>query len=196
MDFEKSIVRTVNDNLLVALTDKPASPHQSMPDQFLEADADGHSDGSYGEKSLSSQFGLRSVGMYTTTPSSTSGSGNKRDARNPIWWGSRHNQQQQQQQNHHSQQKQQQNAFTQPWKQATKSFQSQIRDIEKSIGCDVESLMSNMKQLAEEAQVLESEIGREELSSEYLLSSTEETKSELVDHLSSILMMKEANPST
>ena len=78
-----------------------------------------------------------------------------------------------------------------PWKQATNSFHAQIRDIESSIKNDVESLMSNMSSLQEESQLIEMEIGSKELESQYLLSTTDDAKNELVDHLSSMLVVKQ-----
>ena len=162
IDFEKSIVRTV-DNL--ALEKRSLHfPHRPSPPTLLcAADADEQSLESFGDKNVSRSSGWWSGGSKQSSnhpPESSSSSQHKP----PIL----------------------------PWKQATSMFRSQIREIERHIGSDMESLMSNMKNLAEEARVLEMELGNEEISSQRLLS--EETKSELVDHLSSILMVKEAAP--
>ena len=78
-----------------------------------------------------------------------------------------------------------------PWKAATNTFQSKIREIESNIRNDVESLLSNMSSLQEESKVIEMDIGSKELESQYLLSASDDNKNELVDHLSSMLMVKQ-----
>ena len=79
------------------------------------------------------------------------------------------------------------------WSQATRAFQSKINEIQTNIGNDVESLLSNMSRLADETQTLEQEIGQNETDSKLLLSAYEEdNKNELVDHLSSMLVVKQA----
>jgi len=80
------------------------------------------------------------------------------------------------------------------WKDATTTFQSKIREIETNIGNEVESLTTSMSRLVEETTILENEIGNREIEYQSLLHTRDyDRKNQLVDHLSSMLVVKQAS---
>lgn len=175
-DFEKNVVRAING--------MNVTQHgQNSQSDDNEDDGDGMSVGTVGSRSAvsrGSMLDLRSVGsIVDTTKSVRSFLYGSKGPKNRSWWkgGGKEDAA---------------NEPALPWKEATDTFHSKIREIEASMSSEVESINSNVSRLVEETVILENEIGNRETQYQSLLYTSDDTKNELVDHLSSMLVVKEA----
>ena len=184
-EFEKSVVRAIEN---MELTEKFNKSQSSDEDDDRSVDSmvtnSVMGDRSV-DRSVSSFLGARSVGSFIDTTKSVGSFLYNRPVptRARTWWKKNMGDDRSRDSSHHEP--------ALPWKKATDTFQSRIREIESSIKNDVESLLSNMSCLQEESKVLEMDIGTKEMESKYLLSASDESKNELVDHLSSMLVVKQ-----
>mmetsp|Transcript_1743 Transcript_1743/g.3817 ORF Transcript_1743/g.3817 Transcript_1743/m.3817 type:complete len:784 (+) Transcript_1743:100-2451(+) len=179
-DFEKNVVRSINN---MGLAD--AATRSNPSDSEYDNSDDNVSVGSIGSRSAvsrGSMADLRSMGSFldTTRPVGSFLYG-RMGPKNRSWWKS-------------GAKETTANEPILPWKEATTTFQSKIREIEASIGSEVESLNANMSRLVEETVILESEIGNREVQYRSLLRTRDDDrKNQLVDHLSSMLVVKQAS---
>lgn len=181
-DFEKGVVRTVNQ---MNCTEPTVVRSHNASDNDYDTIDDNLSMGSINSRSDVSKASiadLRSVGSFVdTTRSVGSFLYGRKGPTNRSWWKG----------------DTKETVAMEPvmsWKDATTTFQSKIREIETNIGNEVESLTTSMSRLVEETTILENEIGNREIEYQSLLHTRDyDRKNQLVDHLSSMLVVKQAS---